>query len=300
MAVRESSIDRLDQTLFDYKSNFTELETRIAEESKSAVDKLAILDEAKTKPVNKFKVLANQVFNEKGKAFSERNCSSLDGVLNPMREQQSKPKLKHNDRMALWMLLLVVVVIGAVFLWTSSNYQQGSATEDTHVDAKGRLHVLGVTLGETNLNQAELVLQSKSDVALYIYPQEHPKAGLKLEAFFPAIADHTKVVLLMDLDDAQLKAIESRATVPHLYENKVARMNLAAADVSRVHSATVRELTLIPNLTISPETLKARFGEPDRVQSLDKDRDEYIYDAIGLKAVISKDEPPVLHFANPG
>jgi len=159
--------------------------------------------------------------------------------------------------------------------------------------------VLGVTLGKTTLKQAERILKSKSDVALYIYPQEHPKAGMKLEAFFPAIADHTKVVLLLDLDDKALKEIEARATIPHLYPDKVARMNLASDDVSSARSATVRELTLIPNLTISAETLKARFGEPDRMQSLDKDRDEYIYDAIGLNAVISKGEPPVLHFTNP-
>jgi len=102
------------------------------------------------------------------------------------------------------------------------------------------------------------------------------------------------------MNDKQLKEIETRATIPHLYENKVARMNLAADDVALVHRATVRELTLIPNLTISAATLKARFGEPDRIQSLEQDGAVYSYDAIGLKAVISKDEPPVLHFTNPG
>jgi len=214
-------------------------------------------------------------------------------------DPQPGPKSKHNDRLALWMLLLVIVVTGTVFLWTSSNYQQSDTMERTHVDGQGHLHVLGVTLGETTLKQAERILKSKSDVALYIYPQEHPKAGLKLEAFFPAIADHTKVILLMNLSDNQLKKIETRATIPHLYENKVARMNLATDDIAFAHSASVRELTLIPNLMILPETLKARFGEPDRVQKLDKDRDQYIYDTIGLTAVLSKKEPPVLHFSNP-
>ncbi len=120
---------------------------------------------------------------------------------------------------------------------------------------------------------------------------------MKLEAFFPAIADHTKVVLLLDVGADQLKAIEARATVPHLYPDQVARMNLAADDVTRVHDAIVAELTLIPNLIVSLETLKARFGEPDRVSKLATGADEYVYDAIGLKAVLNKDEPPRLHFS---
>jgi len=213
--------------------------------------------------------------------------------------QSSRQESKQYDRMALWVLLFVIVLTAAVFFWSSSGYQQKNSTKKTHVDNQGHLHVLGVTLGKTSLKQAEKILKSKSDIALYIYPQEHPKAGLKLEAFFPAIADHTKVVLLLDVNDKELKGIESRATIPHLYPDKVARMNLAAEDFNLVRRATVGELTLIPNLTISVETLKARFGEPDRIQSLDHDRNQYIYDAIGLKAVLSKDGPPVLHFKNP-
>ena len=214
-------------------------------------------------------------------------------------DSQSGSQSNHYDRIAIWMLLLVVMVTGAVFLWTSSNYRQENVSMATHVDADGHLHVLGITLGETTLKQAELILQSKSDVALYIYPQEHPKAGMKLEAFFPAIADHTKVILLLDLNDEQLKAIEARATVPHLYPNQVARMNLASDDVRSVHNARVRELTLIPNLTLSEDALQARFGKPDRVKSQDQERTQYIYDAISLNAVISKDESPILHFSSP-
>jgi len=209
---------------------------------------------------------------------------------------------KHNnrshDRMALWMLLAVVLITVGVFAWSSGRYQQSDGgVQVTHVDAQGHLHVLGLTLGVTRLQQAEKILKSKSDVALYIYPLGHAKAGLKLEAFFPAIADHTKVVLLLDVEPAQLQAMEARATVPHLYPDQVARMNLAAEDSSRAHDAIVVALTLIPNLVVSPETLKARFGEPDRVNKLTTDADEYVYDAIGLKAVLNKDNPPQLHFS---
>jgi len=214
-------------------------------------------------------------------------------------EPDTRSKSRSGDRIALWMLLVVATVTGAVFLWTSSNYQQSSGAVSTHVDDQGHLHVLGVTLGVSSLTQTEDILQSKSDVALFIYPEGQAKAGLKLEAFFPAIADHTKVVVRLDLDDEHLQALATRGTVPRLYPNQVARMNLAADDVISVHDAIVSELTLIPNLKVSAENLKARFGEPDRIVSMGEGRDQYEYDAIGLKAMISKEEPPELHFSNP-
>jgi len=79
----------------------------------------------------------------------------------------------------------------------------------------------------------------------------------------------------------------------------VARMNLAVDDVTRARDATVSALTLIPNLVISLDTLKARFGEPDRVKKLPTGENQYIYDGIGLKAVLHDDGPPMLHFAMP-
>jgi len=197
------------------------------------------------------------------------------------------------------MLLAVIVVTAAVFFWTTDHYRHGSSAPETHTDAQGRLHVLGITLGETTLKQAELILQSKSDVALYIYPQENPKAGLKLEAFFPAIADHTKVILLLDIPAERLQEIASRATIPHQYQNLVARMNLAPEDVTGVHHDIVSELTLIPNLKITAENLQARFGTPDRIEHLDDERDQYHFDAIGLQAIISTQEPAALHFSSP-
>jgi len=211
----------------------------------------------------------------------------------------SQNKARKLDKIGLWLVLAVILITGAVFMWTSSHFQQKNTAIETHVDAHGHLHVLGIVLGETSLNQAEKILQSKSDVALFIYPQGHPKAGLKLEAFFPAIADHTKVILLLHMETGSLFDIEKRATLPHQYENKVVRMNLAADDVTKVHQATVQELTLIPNLNLSAANLQARFGKPDRIKKLDSKRMQYTFDAIGLQAILTENETPTLHFSNP-
>jgi len=212
----------------------------------------------------------------------------------------AEPISRKHDRIGLWMILLAIIITTILFFWSSSQYRQDSNTPlNTQVDTQGHLHVLGITLGETNLKQAEQILQSKSDVALYIYPQEHPKAGLKLEAFFPAIADHTKVILLLDIPKKKMQEIESRATIPHQYQDGVARMNMAVDDIIKVKQAIISELTLIPNLSITAENLKARFGKPDEIKRTANNQKQYSYKSIGLEATISNDEPPMLHFSNP-
>ena len=97
LAAAESEIDGLNRELSEAKSTIRELETRSEEERKAATEKLALLDEAKNKLGNEFKLLANQIFEEKGKAFSEQNRTGIDEILKPMREQLSEFRKRVDD-----------------------------------------------------------------------------------------------------------------------------------------------------------------------------------------------------------
>lgn len=216
-----------------------------------------------------------------------------------MKENEAHDQQMRSDRFGLKLFLAVLAATALVFAWTSSHYQQHGQEKDTWVDESGRLHVLGIILGESNLRDAEIALQSRSDVALYIYPAEHPKAGMKLEAFFPAIADHTQVILLLDASPGLLKEMQGRATMPHIYPNTVARSNLAPPDQQLAQSLKVRELTLLPSVAITAQTLTARFGKPGSETHPDAERTLYSYPAIGLVAVLSAGEPSELRFTNP-
>jgi len=87
LSEKEHFIKALNSELSNYKAEIATLETTLIEERKASVEKLQFLDDAKTKLGNEFRVLANQIFEEKGKTFNEQNRNSLDEVLKPMREQ---------------------------------------------------------------------------------------------------------------------------------------------------------------------------------------------------------------------
>jgi len=90
LAAGESRIEALNRELSGCRSEITGLEIRLSEERKNSQEKLALLEDAKQKLGNEFKLLANQIFEERGKAFSEQNRSGIDEILKPMREQMGE------------------------------------------------------------------------------------------------------------------------------------------------------------------------------------------------------------------
>jgi len=87
LAQKDATIDRLNQEISRHQTTIAELQIAMEKDREAAVEKLALLEEAKIRLGNEFRLLANQVFEEKGKAFSEKNKSSLDEILKPVQSE---------------------------------------------------------------------------------------------------------------------------------------------------------------------------------------------------------------------
>jgi len=102
LAEKEAALAELAARNSRHEAHIAELNIAITKDREAAAEKLALLEEAKTKLGNEFKLLANQIFEERGKSFSEQNRSSIDEVLKPMREQMGEfrkrvDEVHHND-----------------------------------------------------------------------------------------------------------------------------------------------------------------------------------------------------------
>jgi len=93
----KGTIETLRSELASERLQLGKLQTTLSAEREAAAEKLALLDEAKNKLGNEFKLLANQIFEEKGKAFSEQNRTGIDEILKPMREQLSEFRKRVDD-----------------------------------------------------------------------------------------------------------------------------------------------------------------------------------------------------------
>jgi len=63
------------------------LKTRYEEEMKSSKEKLKVLQDAKDELSKEFKVLANQIFEDKSRQFNNSQKEQLEMFLKPFREQ---------------------------------------------------------------------------------------------------------------------------------------------------------------------------------------------------------------------
>lgn len=92
----EKEIEMLHHTLQEKDANYNQLnleyavlQTRYEEEIKASAEKFKALEEAKEELSREFKLLSNQIFEEKSKQFSSANKEQLEFLLKPFREQIS-------------------------------------------------------------------------------------------------------------------------------------------------------------------------------------------------------------------
>jgi hypothetical protein len=198
-------------------------------------------------------------------------------------------------------MVAVIIITAGVFLWTRSEIRvhNTTAAQDTFVDEQGRLHVFHIVLGSTKLRTAETLLKSRSDTALYLYPQKQGDPRLALEAFFPSLADHSKVILGLQADHTLLTQMRSRATLPRIYPDGIARMNLDNRDLPRVQHLIVDYLVLVPSIKVKPGMLAAHFGDPAATTTDAEGNKHYRFPRLGLDVTIRPQGKDELRFEQP-
>ncbi len=82
-------LSNTEEELRELELRYAVLNTRYEEEIKSSNEKFTALQEAKEELSNEFKVLANQIFEDKSKQFSHTYKEQFEILLKPFREQIS-------------------------------------------------------------------------------------------------------------------------------------------------------------------------------------------------------------------
>jgi len=210
--------------------------------------------------------------------------------------------------MTKYMLLVVAVLGFGTFYWASQNFKQDEQQEtqvtqhsSTWIDEAGKLHTMGIVLDQSTLRDAEMALRSRSQTAIYLHEEkssdDKKSFRLSLEAYFPSIADHSKVILLLNVDKPLLIKMSERGTPPRIYPNGIVRINPSNEDILAVQKMTVKELRMIPSLQLTERMLEGRFGKAESIIKDDDGSTHYLYPSIGLDAQIKPEGKDILSFS---
>jgi DNA recombination protein RmuC len=94
---KEERIQGLQEEMAGCRSRNAELKAVLDEERKQADEKIALLNEAREQLKNQFQNLAQRIFEEKGRVFTEQNKSSIENLITPLRDQIGDFKRRVED-----------------------------------------------------------------------------------------------------------------------------------------------------------------------------------------------------------
>lgn len=158
--------------------------------------------------------------------------------------------------------------------------------------------VLGVTLGESTLEQAELKFEEAAVVSMF----QSADSKLAVEAFFEEVNLNglkAKIVLTMEIPSFELPGIFDRGLRMNTTTSGK-RITLSTDDLARVRRSPIASLTYLPAVRLDEAVLIKRFGEPaQRVRETKSGAIHWLYPQHGLDITLGGDEKPLLQYLSP-
>ncbi|VVN45758.1 DNA recombination protein RmuC [Pseudomonas fluorescens] len=97
LAQQMESFNQLQERLHKLGSDHTELRTTLQKREEHFQEQMTQLSDTKKSLTQEFENLANKIFEEKGKTFTQTSQTSIDGLLKPFREQIEGFQKRIND-----------------------------------------------------------------------------------------------------------------------------------------------------------------------------------------------------------
>lgn len=158
--------------------------------------------------------------------------------------------------------------------------------------------VMGVTLGQSTLEEAELKFKEAAVVSMF----KSADSKLAVEAFFEEVNLNglkAKIVLTMEIPSFELPGIHDRGLrINNTTSGK--RITLSTDDLARVRRSPIASLTYLPAVRLDEAVLIKRFGEPaQRVRETKSGAIHWLYPQHGLDITLGGDEKPLLQYLSP-
>jgi len=204
------------------------------------------------------------------------------------------------DKKIILSVIALAVVSLSITLMLPDNTVNDGDTLPWHIvhPTPDTTHVLGVTLGQSTLNDAELKFKEPAKVSMF----KSADSKLAVEAFFEEVHLNglkAKIVLNVAVPSYELQGIFNRgARMNNTPSGK--RITLNADDLARVRQTPIASLTYLPAAKLDEAVLIKRFGKPaQRIRETMSGTIHWLYPQHGLDIALASNEKPILQYLSP-
>lgn len=205
-------------------------------------------------------------------------------------------------RLALALGLPLALLVLGWFLITPSPRQHqvdpGDLPWNLVVDGPQRVRVFGLSIGESTLADSDRRFGVEAEAGVF----RDPGGKLSVEAYYDSLTLaglKAKLVLELRASVEELEGFEA-ATIRRIgLRSGAVRLELPSSYDADLRKLSIRSLTYAPRVDIEAETLRERFGEPERIVQLDERRSHWLYPQRGLDILVDSDGREVIQYLLP-
>lgn len=165
-------------------------------------------------------------------------------------------------------------------------------------DNQGGSRVFGLEIGTATVRQAQILFNDEAKLAVF----EDRNGKRSLEAFFnyTQIAGlQAHITLTLQATPDMLETLTSQAIEKKAQASNSYKLLLPAGLNETLLDHPFNSLTYQPKISIAPDILQARFGQPDTVILTGETIQQWLYPAKGLSLLVAENAKPVFQYVRP-
>ncbi len=200
-------------------------------------------------------------------------------------------------------LLAVILFTALLFLVArllpeSASQESAPAPWEVTLTPEGSSQLLGITLGESTLQEAEQQWGESAKITLFL-PPDGPAV---VEGFFQRVISRgiqASIVVVVDIAEESIGPLFDRGARISTQGDGSRKVTLDNAGTQEVRASPIASLTYLPRADLSAEVIRNRFGPPTEIVPTEEGVEHWLYPAIGLDITLSDEEDEVLQFLPP-
>ncbi|MBN2864409.1 MAG: hypothetical protein JXK16_00205 [Thiotrichales bacterium] len=198
----------------------------------------------------------------------------------------------------------LVVLLGGILLFflmlmmspNRENLPESELPWNSKILENGNVSAIGLITNQTTVLEAQRFFKDDITVKLFSKKDESNKSA---EVFFPSIhigTIHAAMVLKLNVDEKTLEEIYSRGVKTSINESGNREVTPSQEDDLFLKNQTFSLLTLIPRKSLPEDSIKKRFGEPERIEKQSDGLNHWFYPQKGLELIFDPEGPEALQY----